>query len=257
MTITKAGRIASNGLTGYGQETGNASGLTLVADPTGAAGGVLKAYLHKDDALAGGSHRSEVSTSGILVAVGAQGWYWWETYIPGDWVAGGNEATLWQVHDTADGGDPARSPPLFCQVEGDSITINSVAAVSAGDDNQVKRLGIWNQPLSKNVGRWVSWVVRATWNYTSGGALTVWKDRRMVFSESAYKNCFNDVAGLYPKFGVYVPVGLDSEISSRTVYHRGMVTGDNAYSTFDAFMAAAGSADTELESVFSGSMSAA
>jgi len=249
MTITKAGRIASNGLTGYGQETGNAAGLTLVSDPTGVAGNVLKAYLHKDDALAGGSHRSEVSTSGITVAVGAQGWYWWETYIPADWTVGGNEAVIWQVHDTADGGDPARSPPLFCQVEGSSVTLNSVAAVSGVDDNQVKRLGIWSQPLTRQLGRWVSWVARVTWNYTSGGALTVWKDRRKIFSEAAYKNCFNDVAGLYPKFGVYVPVGLDSAIPSRTVYHRGMVTGDNAYATFDAFMAAAGSTDTELEMV--------
>ena len=257
MTITFAGRIASNGLTGYGQETGNVAGLSVVADPAGVAGNVLLSYLHMDDALAGGSHRSEVSTSLIKVAVGAQAWYWFETWIPADWTAGGNEAIIWQVHDSADGGDPARSPPLFCQVEGDLITLNSVAAVSGVDDSQVKRLGVWSETLTNQLGRWVSWVVLATWNYTSGGALTVWKDRRKIFTEAAYKNCFNDVAGLYPKFGIYVPVGLDSEIPSRTVYHRGMVTGDNAYATFNAFMSAAGSTDTELEMVYPCAMSSA
>ena len=78
MTITFAGRIASNGLTGYGQETGNVAGLSVVADPAGVAGNVLLSYLHMDDALAGGSHRSEVSTSLIRAAVGSQAWYWFE-----------------------------------------------------------------------------------------------------------------------------------------------------------------------------------
>lgn len=257
MTITFAGRIASNGLTGYGQETGNVAGLSVVADPAGVAGNVLLSYLHMDDALAGGSHRSEVSTSLIRAAVGSQAWYWFETYIPADWVVGGNQAVIWQVHDTADGGDAARQPPLLCQVDEAYLTIDSTAATSAGDDTQVKRLAIWKEPLAGQVGRWVSWVIKVTWNYNSSGALTVWRDRRKVFTESGYKNCFNDVAGLYPKFGVYVPVGLDSAIPSRTVYHRGMVTGDNAYATFDAFMAAAGSTDTELEMVFPCAMSAA
>lgn len=255
MTITFAGRIASNGLTGYGQETGNASGLTLTADPAGAAGNVLRAYLHEDDPLAGGSHRSEVSTYSIRAAIGSRAWYWFETFIPDDWVPDAKLATIWQIHDIPDGGDPARNPPFECLVNGSVIEFATAAATSDVDDTSVERPEIWKMPLV--TGRWIQWVLRADWNYTTGGALRIWRDRRMVYNENGFRNCYNDALGLYPKLGVYVPLGLSAATPSRTVYHKGVVTGDNAYSTFDAFMAAAGSTDTELESVFTGSLAAA
>lgn len=247
MTITFAGRIASNGLTGYGQETGNAAGLTLVADPTGVAGNVLRAYLHKDDALAGGSHRSEVSTFSIKATIGQVSWYWFETYVPIDWVNGGERVTIWQMHDTADGGDPARHPPFECIISGNQIAMESAACTADADDTSIERYGIWVAPLVK--GRWQSWVVKADWQYTVAGALTIWLDQRKVFVESGKRTCYNDLVGIFPKFGVYVPNSLDSAIPSRTVYHRGMVTGDNAYSTFNSFVSAAGSSATELEQV--------
>lgn len=256
MTITIAKRTATNGLAGYDLETGNRSGLTLVTDPAGESGEVLRSYLHGDDALSGGSHRSELSVPAVTAPIGAVAWYWFETYIPSDWVAGGNEAIYWQVHDTPDGGDAVRVPPLAMTIVDDLVRLDSAAATSAGDDTQVKRIGIWSEALHKHVGRWVSWVVMATWNYTSSGALKVWRDRRLVFVETGQKNCFNDVAGLYPKLGVYVPSGLDSEIPSRTIYHRGLVVGDNAYSTFDGFMAAAGSSDRERETLAAASVGA-
>lgn len=255
MTITFAGRTASNGLTGYGQETGNASGLALVADPTGESGNVLRAYLHKDDALAGGSHRSEVSTYSIRAAIGSRAWYWFETYIPEDWIPDSKLATIWQIHDIPDGGDPARNPPFECLINDSVIEFATAAATSDVDDTPVYRDALWKMPLV--TGRWIQWVLRADWNYTTGGALRIWRDRRMVYNESGFRNCYNDVLGLYPKLGVYVPLGLSAATPSRTVYHKGVVTGDNAYSTFDAFMAAAGSTDTELESVFTGALAAA
>jgi len=249
VTITVNKRISSNGLTGFGLETGNAAGLTLTADPTGVAGNVMRAYIHKDDALAGGSHRSEASVSGVLTAVGAMGWYWWETFIPANWIVGGNEAIIWQVHDTPDGGDPVRAPPLAMTVVGDVLRLDSAAAVSGVDDNQVKRLGIWSEPLAKQLGKWVRWDLQVMWNYTSGGAMNLWRNRRKVYVDTAAKNCFNDVLGLYAKFGVYVPAGLAAAIPDREVYHRGLIVGDNAYSTFNGFSAASGSSATELETV--------
>ena len=247
MGITFTGKIASTGLTGYQQETGNASGLTVIADPLGEAGNVLRAYLAFGDPLAGSSHRSEVNIDPIRTAVGGVAWYWWKTYLPSDWTVGGNPTVIWQVHDTPDGGDAARRPPLECDVEDDEIVIWSTAATSAGNDAQVNR-EVWREPLSDQLGRWVDWVVGVTWNYTSSGALTVWRDRRKVFTETGQKNCFNDVAGLYPKLGVYTPLDLSAEIPSRTVYHQGLVVGDNAYSTYAAFAAAAG-IPSELEAV--------
>lgn len=256
MTITFAGRIASNGLTGYGQETGNVAGLTLVADPTGAAGNVLRAHMAQGDTLAGGSYRSEVSTYSIRAAIGSRAWYWFETYIPEDWIPDSKLATIWQVHDIADGGDnSARKPPFECLIDGSELEFASAAATGDADDTPVYRDALWKMPLV--TGRWIQWVLRADWNYTTGGALRIWRDRRMVYNESGFRNCYNDVLGLYPKLGVYVPLGLSAATPSRTVYHKGVVTGDNAYSTFDAFMAAAGSTDTELESVFTGALAAA
>ena len=140
-----------------------------------------------------------------------------------------------------------------------TVTIDDLrlfaAATGDADDTPVYREALWKMPLV--TGRWINWVLRADWNYTTGGALRIWRDRRMVYNESGFRNCYNDVLGLYPKLGVYVPLGLSAATPSRTVYHKGVVTGDNAYSTFDAFMAAAGSTDTELESVFTGALAAA
>lgn len=247
MTITFTGRIASTGLTGYQQETGNAAGLTVVADPLGAAGNVLRAHLAYGDALAGGSHRSELNIDPIRTAVGGVAWYWWRVYLPTDWVIGGNPTVIWQIHDTPDGGDPVRRPPLECDVEGDELVIWSSAAISGGNDNQVNRI-IWRAPLADHLGRWVDWVVGVTWNYTSGGALSIWRDQRRVFTETGQKNCYQDVAGLYPKLGVYTPLDLSPAIPSRTVYHQGLIVGDGAYSTYAAFAAAAG-IPSELEAV--------
>lgn len=258
MTILFSARFASSGLETYYQEAGHAQGLRLVADPDGVPGDVLCANIFTPGGAA--LNRSEISqTVSTTIAVGSEGWYWWETFIPADWVVGGNQAVIWQVHDSPDGGDPpaSRQPPLLCQIQGDEVNLDSCAAISPVDDNQVKRLAIWREPLVNQKGRWVSWVLNITWNYTSAGAMTLWRDRRKVFSEAAQKNCYNDVVGVYPKFGIYVPDGLTGAIPSRTMYHRGLVVGDNSYNTFDEFMAAAGSSHTELEMVFPSAMVAA
>lgn len=253
MTITFTGRIASTGLAGYQQETGNAAGLTVVADPLGTAGNVLRAHLALGDTLAGGSHRSELNIDPIRTAVGGVAWYWWRVYLPADWVVGGNPTVIWQVHDTPDGGDPVRRPALECDVEGNELVIWSSAAISGVNDNQVNRI-IWRAPLADHLGSWVDWVVGVTWNYTSGGALSIWRDRRRVFVETGQKNCYQDVAGLYPKLGVYTPLDLSAEIPSRTVYHQGLVVGDSAYASYSAFATAAG-LQSELEPVmFRGSV---
>jgi len=250
--ITFTGKIAASGLTGYQQETGNAAGLTVVSDPLGTAGNVLRAHMALGDALAGGSYRSEVNIDPIRTPVGGVAWYWWRTYLPTDWIVGGNPTVIWQVHDTPDGGDPARRPPLECDVEGDELVIWSTAATSAGNDAQVNRT-VWRSPLDQYLGVWTDWVAGVTWNYTSAGALSVWRNRRRVFTEAAQKNCFNDVNGLYPKLGVYTPLGLSAGIPSRTVWHQGLVVGDSAYSTYDAFATAAG-LQSELEpAMFRGS----
>lgn len=247
MTITFTGRIASTGLTGYQQETGNAAGLTVVADPLGQAGNVLRAYLAFGDPKAGGSHRSELNIDPIRTAVGGTAWYWWRSYLPSDWQVGGNPTVIWQVHDTPDGGDPVRRPPIECDVEGNELVIWSSAAISAGNDAQVNR-AIWRAPLAPHLGVWTDWVVGVTWNYTTSGALSIWRNRRRIFVESGQPNCYNDVNGLYPKLGVYTPLDLSPEIPSRTVYHQGLIVGDSAYSTYAAFATAAG-LPSELEAV--------
>lgn len=246
MTITFAGRVGSTGLTGYQQETGNAAGLTLVADPLGAAGNVLRAHMALGDTLAGGSYRSEVNIDPVRAAVGSTAWYWWRTYLPPDWIVGGNPVCIWQVHDTPDGGDPSRRPPLEADVEGSDLVIWSSAAISAGNDAQVNR-AVWRAPLSQHLGRWTDWVAGVTWSYTSG-ALSIWRDRRRVYVESGAKNCYNDVGGLFPKLGVYCPLGLSAGIPTRTVWHQGLVVGDGAYASYDAFATAAG-LQPELEMV--------
>lgn len=208
MTILVDGLINSTGFTNYVQQEASSDRLTIVTDPLGERGSVLKAYLVNGDTASGGI-RAELSMTPEDSPSTSLRWYRFGTLIQADSWGGlsGNEVTIWQSHDRPD------------LVDDDAVLYD--------------------------FDQWVDWVVLVQYGYDGTGNIKVWKDSRAVLNISNKAIGFNDVEGNASKCGLYIPSGMGS-IPSRTCYHTGIVCGDT-YSTFDEFMAACGVSDLELE----------
>jgi len=79
--------------------------------------------------------------------------------------------------------------------------------------------------------------VRAKWSYGRTGTLDVWfgdaNGVRQIFTDAGGINAYNDDEsrtgdGVYPTCGCYCREGLPEGVSSRTVYHKGVQTGDSS-----------------------------
>lgn len=224
---------------------------TLVADPLGIKGQVIRSELLQGDGVAiaslPASRRSELTQTGVLQSAGNTYWMRLDTLIQSPWLldTAFTPMTFWQVHDTPDGGDPGRGPPLEFTIDGNRWYIVSRSAIVGGTDSsgQVLRELI-SGTLSGLLNAWQSWVVRITWAHTSGGSMTIWRNRRRIVEDIGPKNCFNDVAGNFSAHGTYCPVNWPSTtVAGRTTFNTGMVIGD-ASETFLSFTGAA-----ELERV--------
>lgn len=256
MTIVFNGNIPAGNYGNYTtRETGNAAGFALVADPLGVKGTVLKTTLAYGDSLAGGSHRTEVSiyTEDAGSVIGATRWYRFATMLPVDWQIGGNWATYFQIHDTPDGGDPARHPPVEWTIHEDGLLYIGVNhPVSGANDDDV--LVDVAAGIDARFGKWDDWVIQVVWQWQATGLFRVWRNRRKILELPNFATCYQDVGRNYPKFGIYVPYDLAEAIPRRVVYHTGVVIGDSAYSTYDEFIGASGGGDAELEMVMPGAV---
>lgn len=233
---------------------------TLVADPLGQKGQVIRSLLSLGDAAAitslPTSRRSELSQTSVLQARNIVYWVKFDTLmrlpwpIDADWNSSFRIQAIAQMHDTPDGGDTGRAPPFELYAVGPNLVIECSGAVSPAADNtgQLKRI-LWSIPLTKVLDSWQSWVVRVVWDYRSaanGGSpeFTIWRNRRRVFQEAGVQNCFNDVQGIFLSTGMYSPIAWPTSPVAREAHTTGMVIGDSA-ETFLSFTGAA-----ELESVF-------
>lgn len=215
---------------------------TLVPDPLGIKGQVIRSELLATDRAAISSlptsRRSELSQTAVLQNQGSTYWIGIDTLIQSPWVQddGTCPCTLWQIHDTPDGGDPPRGPPFEFAIDRDRWLIESRSAVTGGTDSSGQVLReLVSGPLSGILNAWQSWVLRVTWAHTTGGAMTIWRNGRRIFEESGPKNHFNDALGNFVATGVYCPVFWPpAGVTSRVAYTTGMRIGDNA-ETFASF----------------------
>ena len=111
--------------------------------------------------------------------------------------------------------------------------------IKAVDNTQVVR-EITSGLTADIVGKWQSWVMKATWGFVPGsGSLTIWRNRRRIFQESGVANAYGHYAGDFPALGTYNPVNWPpSGVPDRVTYCTGMVIGDNS-ETFLSFTGAA------------------
>jgi len=232
--------------------TTDGSGITLSAltDPTGSGYGTVGKF-----GLAVGDTRCELS--GHVdddPTFGTDYWTWFSFYIPGNWRLVNERMSLWQIHEQADTSpaDVIGDPQLYCYLLGTRLVIenNFHTATQTTSLSQITNRLLHQWDLSESLGRWTDMVVRATWSVTAGGALSIWRNRRRVFVDAATDNAFNNAVARggneqpFHKIGLY---GINGAASvANYVLHRGVRRGTE-YTSFDSFLSACGSSDTELE----------
>lgn len=232
--------------------TGAGITLELVPDPVG-TGNVAKFGLSVGDT------RSELSGHVDRdPTFGTDYWLWWSIFVPDTWAKSEDPVVVIQVHEQADTSpaDFVGYPQFAADITGDSFNVVNAfdvdAQTVANSDITVRTLVTY--PLAKMVGRWVPLVLRVTWSYASGGALSFWIDDRKVFVDAATNNAFNNAVARggndpFHKFGMY---GINGAVAiPNYVLHKGIVRG-TSYSTYNEFMTAAGIDATEKELVFAG-----
>lgn len=265
--FSKSGSTYVNGTDIYqiNQDVSNADGIGIESDPLGTYGDVWRFTLDRDldyDAV-NGKARAELSppnsgvndvgpprdNSDVYMAKGVDLWFFWRFMLASDFRFADDarrvskEAVLIQIHDKP--GTSDRVAPWHLILVNDVLELRTSYHPTTNNDRLV-----WRAPA--RAGVWYSCVLNAKWDDTAApaeGYMHWWVNRRKAFIETAAVNTYatDNSPGPWPKCsGYYYPHGLPSNFQRNTVYHVGLQVGTE-YSSFDAFMAACGSSDTELE----------
>lgn len=248
MTILFDGRFANGAdfsdyysIDPYGTPVagGVAGAYELVSDPAGTGETVAK--LTMQNAAPG---RVELRPYQVDIAGGGpvwgERWYAWWTYLPTDWVnpvsqsvdASGlsdSRVNFAQSHDTQDVGDTTHLPPwiIFIDQHGRwkiATTYDTNATTASRDPNLRVMDGL---PVA--LGRWDLWVLHQNLAYNTDGFTHFYRNRRKIYSVTGTPTQYNDSVGPFFKSGLYSFFGaLDP--SSRFIYHKGIVIGDESSS---------------------------
>jgi hypothetical protein len=148
---------------------------------------------------------------------------------------------LHQQSDTSPADTQGLEPSLGIQIRSDGsggynyvlVRNREPTATCTVDDPSVQAEVIYTWPFVFN--RWVDILVDVLWSYTTLGWMTIRKNGKVVFKETAHGNCPNDSldrggGGQYKKLGAYV--GQDVTATS---YHRGSIVMDHASTVREAY----------------------
>lgn len=130
--------------------------------------------------------------------------------------------------------DQTRAPNLMMRARAGYFEWLSAYENIQGITGETRRL-VARQPLQR--GKWLNCTVKVRWSFGSTGTLGIWfgdeAGIRQIFSDASGINAWNDAEsrtgdGVYPTLGCYCRDGLPSGVDTRTVYHKGMQTGDSS-----------------------------
>lgn len=173
----------------------------------------------------------KLDRSANATQIGKEYWYGWSVYLASPWPIDPTYADiLTQFHKTVDAeenkiaGNPNPNPTLVFTItpEYDGWTI-----LSRSDPRRITTDKEGVRTKSYRVGRyetdkWVDWVVNVKWSYGSDGFLKIWKDGKLVVSDTG-PNTYNDVLGPHVKMGIYKPAwrihAPDPAVKRRLAYH--------------------------------------
>lgn len=132
--------------------------------------------------------------------------------------------------------DQTRAPNLMMRARAGYFEWLSAYENITGITGENRRL-VARQPLQ--LGKWLNCTVKVRWSYGNTGTLAIWfgdsNGIRQIFNDASTINAWNDAEsrtgdGVYPTLGCYCRDGLPSGVASRTVYHKGVQTGDSGES---------------------------
>lgn len=164
---------------------------------------------------------------------------------------GSQRVCLFQIHDTIDTSpaDFDASPPLWLIVEPEGNgwfrwEVTSASATQTTSSNFTVRT-LCRVKLVPGVA--YEFCLYAQWAYDSTGAMSIWQNRRLIYSETGVANCSNHdpSRGGSGNFSILTCYCHD-DLIDRTIYHWGLQIGDETYANYAAFAAACG-ASSELE----------
>jgi len=150
-------------------------------------------------------------------------WYAWSYFIPETWHP--SRTVISQFHETEDIFDFAAHPPTLTfqtQPNGTVIVSNAldVNAQTTSSSYQTRTLTTYEL----DPGQWTTISMRVRWSAAQDGYMDIYKDGRLLFSESDHPNTFNDSLGPTFKAGVYEQQRLAS--GTQTILFAGLVSGD-------------------------------
>lgn len=197
-------------------------------------------------------------TSDVYMAKLTDLWFRWAFRLDDDfWFASdarqdSRDVVLVQMHDAP--GTSSRVAPVHLLLVNDQLELHNSYSETVNYD----RL-LWRAPAI--AGQWYTLVLNVYLDDTAPatGYLHCWVNGRKVFVETGGLNTYatSNSPGPWPKdAGIYLPHGLPSGFPGNALRSEGLVVGD-AYASYDAFMAACGLPDTELEMVAPGLVGAA
>jgi hypothetical protein len=136
---------------------------------------------------------------------------------------------VFQLHGSADAGEPSKSPPLslkvdvgstecYWQVRWDENVISN-SAQPTGPGAGVA--DIWRGPIDKD--QWTDWIIHAIWDYANDGIgfIEIWRNGEKVATRNG-PNMYNDKLGMRgPIFGIYKWDWKKgpSDVTERIIYH--------------------------------------
>ncbi|MFC1481890.1 polysaccharide lyase [Candidatus Neomarinimicrobiota bacterium] len=172
-------------------------------------------------------------------------WIGFSIYFPSSsWVPDNkSKEVVFQLHGSADSGEPSKSPPLslkvdlgstecYWQVRWDENLVSNSAQPSGPGAGVVE---LWQGPIEMD--NWTDWVVHGIWDYDDDGIgfMEIWRNGKKVAARNG-PNIYNDELGMRgPIFGIYKWDWRKgpSDVTERIIYHDEFRDGDETASYKD------------------------
>lgn len=181
------------------------------------------------------NEKDAIGTGGVF----GERWYAWEDLFLNDWVneppgvrdpasqfLSSTRDIIAQGHSFPDVGEQPHFPQLALYIQHNRIyfcrTYDPNPATEPAPNLSIH--GSW--PLTTM--RWIEWVLNVNWAIDSRGFFHLYKDRRLVYSQTGVPTCYNGAP--FFKLGFYkFPDPLLSP-TRRVRYSKGIVIGDSSSS---------------------------
>lgn len=211
-TLAGVTQLQANGSidTGDNLPQGIDGRLFLTQDPVGERGTVLQATLYESDSLTAAGRRSEIRAGNDLRQ---EYWYTWDCLLTeAAWMTA-DDFVVMQVHDSPDGGDPARAPNFLLVVEAGEFRVMVPSATLPSEATPLRTVASFPVTL----GQWMRFTLNVDWEISAIGHRRFWVNGVQILNQSQVATHYDDVSGPYLKLGPYNYFSLSSW-TSRTVY---------------------------------------